>query len=82
MFMKTVTSTEANRSFSKIVNRAAKGEVFGVTVRGKVIARIVPEEDYNDLALALKRRAHFESLKDKPVMNLPKVTRDDMYDDD
>jgi prevent-host-death family protein len=80
--MKTITSTEANRSFAKIVNRAAKGEVFGVTVRGKVIARIVPESDYNDVALAIRRREHLEELRDRPVMNLPRATRDDMNDDD
>jgi prevent-host-death family protein len=52
-FMKTISSTEANRSFAKIVSQAAKGQVFGVTIRGKVIARIVPESDYNDVALKL-----------------------------
>jgi prevent-host-death family protein len=76
IMMKTISTTEANRSFSQIVNRAAKGEVFGVTVRGKIIARIVPEGDYNDLALALRRRVHIESLK-----GLPRASRDEMYDD-
>jgi prevent-host-death family protein len=80
--MKTISMTEANRSFSKIAHRAAKGEVIGLTVRGKVIARIVPEGDYNDAALAIRRRLHIESLRDRPVMNLPRVTRDEMYDDD
>lgn len=78
--MKTVSMTEANRSFSKIAHRAAKGEVIGLTVRGKVIARIVPEGDYNDLALAIRRREHIERLRQQPAMNLPKVTRDEMYD--
>jgi prevent-host-death family protein len=77
--MKTVSTTEANRSFAKIVNRAAQGEVFGVTVRGKVIARIVPERDYNDAALAIRRREHMERLKRQPALNLPRITREDMY---
>ncbi len=80
--MKTLSTTEVNRSFSKIVNRAAKGEVFGVTVRGKIIARIVPEDDYNDVALAIRRRVHLETLRDKPVLNLPRTTRNEMYDDE
>jgi prevent-host-death family protein len=78
--MKTISMTEANRSFSKIAHRAAKGEVIGLTVRGKVIARIVPEGDYNDLALAIRRREHIERLRQQPAMNLPKVTRDEMYE--
>jgi prevent-host-death family protein len=78
--MNFISTTIANRSFSQIVNRAAKGEVFGVTVRGKVIARIVPESDYNDHALAIRRRLHLETLRQKPAMNLPRVTRDEMYD--
>jgi prevent-host-death family protein len=80
MSMKTVTMTEANRSFAKIAHRAAKGEVIGLTVRGKVIARLVPEGDYNDLAVAIRRREHMERLRQQPAMNLPKVTRDEMYE--
>ncbi len=78
--MKTVTMTEANRSFAKIAHRAAKGEVIGLTVRGKVIARLVPEGDYNDLAVAIRRREHMERLRQQSAMNLPKVTRDEMYE--
>ena len=78
--MKTVTMTEANRSFAKIAHRAAKGEVIGLTVRGRVIARLVPEGDYNDLAVAIRRREHMERLRQQPAMNLPKVTRDEMYE--
>jgi antitoxin (DNA-binding transcriptional repressor) of toxin-antitoxin stability system len=78
--MKNISMTEANRSFAKIAHRAAKGEVFGLTVRGKVIARIVPETDYNDIALAIRRRVHLESLRDRPTMNLPKLSREDMYE--
>lgn len=78
--MKTVTSTEANRSFAKLLARAAKGEVIGVTVRGKVIARLVPDREENDAALAIKRREHMERLRRQPILNLPKFTREDMYD--
>jgi prevent-host-death family protein len=78
--MKTITSTEANRSFAKIVNQAAKGQVFGVTVRGKVIARIVPEGDYNDVALAIRRREHLERLRRQKALGLPRIARDEIYD--
>jgi prevent-host-death family protein len=78
--MKQVPSTEANRSFSKILARAAKGETIAITVRGKIVARIVPDQDYNDVALAIRRREHMERLRRQPVLNLPRFTRDDMYD--
>ena len=78
--MKQVASTEANRSFSKLLGRAAKGETIAITVRGKIVARIVPDADYNDTALAIRRREHIEQLRRNPALNLPKVTRDDMYD--
>jgi prevent-host-death family protein len=78
--MKQVPSTEANRSFSKILARAAKGETVAITVRGKIVARIVPDQDYNDVALAIRRREHMERLRRQPVLNLPRFTRDDMYD--
>ncbi len=78
--MKQVPSTEANRSFSKILARAAKGETVAITVRGKIVARIVPDQDYNDAALAIRRREHMERLRRQPALNLPRFTRDDMYD--
>jgi prevent-host-death family protein len=78
--MKLVPSTEANRSFSKLLARAAKGETVAITVRGKIVARIVPDQDYNDVALAIRRREHIEQLRRQPALNLPRVTRDDMYD--
>ena len=78
--MKQVPSTEANRSFSKILARAAKGETGAITVRGKIVARIVPDQDYNDAALAIRRREHMERLRRQPALNLPRFTRDDMYD--
>ena len=78
--MKLIASTEANRNFSKLLGRAAKGETIAITVRGKIVARIVPDADYNDAALAIRRREHVERLRRQPVLNLPRFTRDDLYD--
>jgi prevent-host-death family protein len=78
--MRTISSTDANRSFSKLLARAAKGETIAITVRGKPVARLVPNDDYNDVALEIRRREHLESLKERPVRDLPRFSRDEMYD--
>lgn len=78
--MKTVSSTEANRSFSKLLAQAAKGEAIGITVRGRLVARLVPGDDDNDVALEIRRREHMERLRRQPVKNLPRFSRDEMYD--
>jgi prevent-host-death family protein len=79
--MPTITATDANRRFSKMLADARKGRSTDVTVRGKPVARLVPL-----LASDTKREAafrkHLENLRNRPVMNLPRVTRDEMYDDE
>jgi prevent-host-death family protein len=81
--MKSITSTEANRSFSKLLGRAMKGETVAITHRGRVVARIVPEADQREKA---RRDAAFgallERLKKQPAMNLPRISREELYEDD
>ncbi len=45
LVMKKVTSTHANRSFSRILADAIKGQTTEITVRGKVVAKIGPAEE-------------------------------------
>lgn len=79
--VKKITSTEANRSFSKLLARAARGEPTEITVRGKVVARLQPvsEEDRLKEEVFLQ---HLDALKREPVMNLPRLSRDELYDDE
>jgi prevent-host-death family protein len=78
--MKQVTSTEANRSFSKLLARAAKGEPTEITVRGKVVARLQPVSEVEK-----QREAAFqellERLRSQSPMGIPRGTRDELYDD-
>ncbi len=41
--MKTIGSFEAKTHFSKLIHQVRHGESFLVTVRGKPVARIVPD---------------------------------------
>ena len=81
--MKKISSTNANRSFSKILADAISGEATEITVRGKVVARIVPAtgpEARSEGERKKRWNALMERLKSQPVLNLPRVTRDEMYD--
>jgi prevent-host-death family protein len=81
--MKTVSSTEANRHFSKLLARAAKGETIGVTVRGKVVARLEPASGKGAVTPEERERRWqklYEALKKQPAQDLPRMTRDELYD--
>lgn len=79
--MKKITSTEANRSFSKLLARAVKGQPTEITIRGKVVARLQPVTDDERRKEEAFRR-HLEYLRRQPVMNLPRVSREELYDDE
>lgn len=79
--VKTVTAAEANRDFSKLMRLAESGEDVVVTSRGRPRIKLVRIEPADDEAV--KRRRAFDELthllNQRPVLNLPRATRDDMY---
>jgi prevent-host-death family protein len=78
--MSTITSTEANRAFSKLLAAARKGRSTDITVRGIPVARLVPLSPLEAQREADFRK-HLEDIRNRPVLNLPRMTRDEMYDD-
>jgi prevent-host-death family protein len=79
--MKHVSAAEANRNFSKLLGGVGKGEGYVITLHGKPLAKLVPVEDKQareerDKAAA----AFFAELRARPAQNLPRVTRDEIYD--
>lgn len=79
--MTKVTTTQANRSFSKLVADAMNGRTTEITVRGKVVAKLIPAteaETRRDEAF----RDHLAKLRNRPAMNLPRVPREQLYDED
>ncbi|MDQ0469780.1 type II toxin-antitoxin system Phd/YefM family antitoxin [Labrys wisconsinensis] len=79
--MKTVSAAEANRQFSKLLRDVQAGEEVVVTSRGRAVARIVPAERKSEAELAAARKALFDRLRSQSALNLPKITRDELYDD-
>jgi prevent-host-death family protein len=78
--MKMITATEANRDFSKLLEEVAEGMAVGITKHGRMIATINPVKHAEAEAEAFKRD-HLAELRKQPVLNIPRGTRDDLYDD-
>lgn len=75
----TISAAEANRQFSKILRAVEAGESFTVTSHGRPVARIVPAADERARRSAALG-ALLERLRQQPPLNLPKMTRDEIYD--
>ena len=48
----TITAFDAKTHFSKLLDRASKGEEILITKRGKAAAKIVPIDSYNNIEIA------------------------------
>jgi prevent-host-death family protein len=81
--MSSITSTEANRSFSKLLSNARKGQATEITVRGQVVAKIVPIEKRQKALNAKEQKewqGFLERLRSQPALNLPRINRNELYD--
>ena len=76
----TVTAADANRSFSKLLQGVRAGKEYVVTSHGTPVARLIPAAPRragSDRA----RKALLEHLARQPVVNVPRWTRDELYED-
>ena len=78
--MKTVTAAEANRQFSKILREVRGGETVLVTSHGEPVAKIAPARA-PDAARAEAKRQLIKHLRAQPTLNLPRVSRNELYDE-
>lgn len=82
--MARISSTEANRSFSKLLAKVRQGKTAEITVRGEVVAKIIPVQKPDPRAEAERQKKweeFMERLRSQPTLNLPRISRDDLYDD-
>ncbi|MCO5161935.1 MAG: type II toxin-antitoxin system prevent-host-death family antitoxin [Mesorhizobium sp.] len=77
---KIVTAAEANRDFSKLLRSVKDGDTVVVTSHGTPIAKIIPIENDTERREEAKQR-YLNELRNRPVLNLPRWTRDELYDD-
>jgi prevent-host-death family protein len=78
--MKTVTAAEANRQFSKILREVRGGETVLVTSHGEPVATIAPATASSAARVEAKRRL-LEDLRAQPTLDLPRIARDELYDE-
>jgi prevent-host-death family protein len=74
--VKYFTSSEANGQFSRILREVRGGETVIVTSHGQAVAKILPAGADAARAEAMKRL--FARLDAQPVLNLPRICRDEM----
>jgi prevent-host-death family protein len=79
--MKTVTATEANRDFSKLLEEVSAGDTIGITKRGKMIATINPVQRIDEETARAEVRKHLAWLRQQPVLGIPRGGRDELYED-
>jgi prevent-host-death family protein len=77
----TITATEANREFSRILREVREGQTYVVTDHGRPVAKIVPTGE-DDLAREEARRRLFERVRNQPFRNIGPWTRDELYEDE
>lgn len=81
--MRMITATEANRDFSKLLDKVADGESINITKHGKIIASLIPAKRSLE-AMEEAKRKHLEELRlRKPFAHVTsRGTRDELYEDD
>ncbi|NJM29311.1 MAG: type II toxin-antitoxin system prevent-host-death family antitoxin [Rhizobiales bacterium] len=80
--MKMITATEANRDFSKLLDRVAEGEAIGITKHGKIVATLRPAQETSAHREELKRQHISELRARKPFAHVTsRGTRDELYED-
>lgn len=79
---RSITATDANREFSRLLNEVAGGETYVVTTRGKPMIKMVPIDgaEADRVERNRKLRLLLDELAERPVQNLGRVTRDDGYE--
>jgi prevent-host-death family protein len=78
--MKMITATEANRDFSKLLEKVSAGEAIGITKRGKIVATLNPARDFDSEEAQQSVRDHLAELRKQPCLGIPRGTRDELYD--
>jgi prevent-host-death family protein len=77
--MKKVTSSEANRTFSQILQRVRHGHSYLTTSNGKPVAKISPVDE-SEKTKASARKALLARLRGQPVVKAGRWTRQELYE--
>jgi prevent-host-death family protein len=78
--MKAVTSTEANREFSKLLREVAQGQTVQITSRGRPIATLSPVSTRTAQRQAVAQAQLLARLAGLGSSGPRNWTRDELYD--
>ena len=78
---KTVSATDANRKFSKLLRAVRDGHSYVVTSHGRAVAKIVPVEKDGAVTTGA-RSALLKRLRSEPVVSIGRWNRDELYEDE
>lgn len=76
----SVTSAEANRSFSRLLRGVREGRSYVVTSHGRPVAKLVPAGAEAATARGA-RRSLLKRLARQDVVNVGRWTREELYDE-
>jgi prevent-host-death family protein len=78
----TVTASEANRYFSRILERVRRGERINITSHGKIVAELVPSDPDEKTARIAAMQEHLTELKKRNFKVIGPWTRAELYERD
>ena len=76
-----ISAADANRRFSLLLRGVREGRSYVVTSHGKPVARLIPADKHEDVAIGA-RAALLSRLKKQPVVHAKRWTRDELYADE
>ena len=79
---RSISATDANREFSRVLNEVAGGETYVVTSHGKPVARLEPVRAQKDDEVARQRKVAslVEELALLPLRAPGRILREDGYE--
>ncbi|MHB1609944.1 MAG: type II toxin-antitoxin system Phd/YefM family antitoxin [Acidiferrobacter thiooxydans] len=78
---KFISAADANRQFSTLLREVREGRQYVVTSHGKPIARLIPFNKDDDVAMR-GRAALLSRLEGQPLSDAGRWTREELYEDD
>lgn len=75
-----ISASDANRNFSRLLREVRDGHSYVITNHGVPVAKVTPLD--RDLQSRRNQRdAYMAELRARPVQNLPRWSREQLYDD-
>jgi prevent-host-death family protein len=76
---KTISAADARRRFSEVLRGVKAGQSYIVTSHGRVVARIAPVEENQQVA-AQARRSLLSRLRTEKTQKIGRWSREEMYE--